>query len=82
MTFERSLAKQGHALRWIVTKRLRGWEIRQERDSVVERAVVCGDWHRVERELRLIDRQLDILRRAGWMDVPPPGVSRVIPTAA
>jgi hypothetical protein len=82
MSLERSVTRRGHALRWIITKRLRGWEIRHERDSVVERAVVYDDWHRVERELKLIDRQLDILRRAGWVDVPPAAVSRVVPTAA
>lgn len=43
-----------------------GWEIREERDSVVVRVVRYGDWHRVERARRVFEREVAELREHGW----------------
>lgn len=44
-----------------------GWEVREERDSQLVRRTRMTDWHRVEREVREINREVTDLEARGWM---------------
>lgn len=44
-----------------------GWEVREERDSQLVRRTRITDWHRVEREVREINREVTDLEARGWM---------------
>jgi hypothetical protein len=41
-----------------------GWQVREERDDRVFRAIVLSDWHRVERARKFFD--LDTPEDEGW----------------
>lgn len=44
-----------------------GWEVREERNSQLVRRARLTDWHRVERELHAIAREVTELEERGWM---------------
>jgi hypothetical protein len=74
MRIEHSACAQGHAHRCLVTEHARGWQIQQEKDSVVIRNVVRDDWHRVERDLWLFDLETKSLQQDPFRIDPLPGV--------
>ena len=43
-----------------------GWEVRVEEDSRVLRRSRYTDWHRVERALAAIEREVEALTEGGW----------------
>ena len=65
--FSKTLTQAGHTRRFDVTARQSdGWEVRIEQDSQVVRQVLYTDWHRVERAMDSIGRQVDDLESQGW----------------
>jgi hypothetical protein len=46
-----------------------GWEVREERNSQLVRRTRLTDWHRVERQLHAISREVTQLEERGWMTV-------------
>ncbi len=47
---------------------LEGWEVREEQNDAVIRAVRYNDWHRVERARLLFVAESARLRQAGWVE--------------
>ena len=43
-----------------------GWELRIEQDSTVVRRAIYNDWHRVERAVDAIEREMRDLEARGW----------------
>jgi hypothetical protein len=43
-----------------------GWEIKTEGNRMVTRHVWYHDWHRVERKLALLTREVEDLTEQGW----------------
>jgi hypothetical protein len=65
--FSKTLTQAGHTRRFDVTARHSdGWEVRIEQDSQVVRQVLYTDWHRVERAMDSIERQVGDLEAQGW----------------
>jgi len=48
-----------------------GWEARLEEDSAVRWSGTYADWHRVERAVARIQREVAELVERGWIVVPP-----------
>ena len=44
-----------------------GWEVRDEQDDRVLKAVHYTDWHRVERAMNMFNLQIDELESSGWV---------------
>jgi hypothetical protein len=71
LMFSKTLTQAGHTRRFIVNARhTSGWEVRIEQDSTVVRQVLYTDWHRVERALDSIEREVGALQARGWAPVP------------
>lgn len=69
--FSKTLTQAGHTRCFIVSARPTiGWEVRIEQDSQVVRHASYTDWHRVERALGSIERQVDQLKAQGWQTTP------------
>jgi len=68
MTFDRHLTSHGHLHRFVVTKDLAGWEVREEEDAAVLRRAHREDWHRVERDVQLFEMRSIALKREGWIE--------------
>lgn len=65
--FIRELRQAGHVRRFSITQSSgEGWEVREERDSQLVRAVQYRDWHRVERARMRIDAEVSDLEDRGW----------------
>jgi hypothetical protein len=65
--FSRQLIFAGHTRSFIITSSLtEGWEMRVEEDSRVLRRTRYTDWHRVERALASLEREVDALTAGGW----------------
>jgi hypothetical protein len=66
--FTKQLTRSGQVRRFsIVTNELGdGWEVRIEQDSTIVRQTRYADWHRVERALQLIERDVSELEGLGW----------------
>jgi hypothetical protein len=65
--FARSLRQADHVRVYSVsTSGASGWEVRLEEDRSVRRVEHYRDWHRVERALALIEREISELTAAGW----------------
>ena len=47
-----------------------GWEVRCEEDETVQRLDHYEDWHRVERALKLFEREVSMLAERGWRIAP------------
>lgn len=55
--FTSELMHAGHMTRVTITRAEAGWDLCEERDSEVVRAVTYTDWHRVERAIQLFELQ-------------------------
>ena len=52
-----------------------GWELRVEHDSRVVRRMHYSDWHRVERAVDAIEREMRDLEARGWRAMDEVGLS-------
>ncbi|HET9706101.1 MAG TPA: hypothetical protein VFP85_18800 [Vicinamibacterales bacterium] len=68
MHFVKNLKNQAETRTYTIATIDGGWEVREERDSRLVKKVRYSDWHRVERARRTIAHELDVLRRAGWIE--------------
>ena len=65
--FFRELSLSGHTRRFVLhALPSEGWEVRIEQDDTVIRRAHYSDWHRVERALLAIDREVTGLQEKGW----------------
>jgi hypothetical protein len=65
--FAISLQRGGHTRRYSVrSSASAGWELSLEEDRAVSRRVKYRDWHRVERAMALIQREIAVLATQGW----------------
>ena len=78
--FSKTLTQSGHVRRFIVqAQHACGWEVRIEQDRQVVRHTRYDDWHRLERALGAIEREVGELLAQGWEpagDGPSAAVSR------
>jgi hypothetical protein len=68
MSLDRLLNSHGHVHRFVVTRDLTGWEVREEEDSTVLRRTHREDWHRVERDVLLFQIRATSLKGQGWIE--------------
>jgi hypothetical protein len=69
--FAKELVHDGHVRRFSVTSAGQaGWEVRVEEDAAVVRRLCYTDWHRVERALDVMRREMQALVSRGWRDRP------------
>jgi hypothetical protein len=52
-----------------------GWELRVEHDSIIVRRAHYSDWHRVERAVDALEREMRDLEARGWRPTDEVGVS-------
>ena len=65
--FAISLQRGGHVRRYSVRSSVSaGWEVSLEEDRAVSRRVRYRDWHRVERAMALLEREIADLATQGW----------------
>ena len=65
--FSKTLTYQGQTRSFAVHAHAAdGWEVRVEQDSRVLRRTRYSDWHRVERAVSAIEREMDELEARGW----------------
>jgi hypothetical protein len=65
--FAISLQRGGHIRRYSVRSATSaGWEVSLEEDRAVSRRVRYRDWHRVERAMALLEREIAHLATQGW----------------
>ena len=65
--FSKELRQAGHRrLFEVSTLRPNGWEVRVVEDSEVVRRASYSDWHRVERAINAMEREMSQLEAAGW----------------
>lgn len=65
--FSKTLTQGDHTRSFSVrARREDGWELRIEQDSHVIRHTCYTDWHRVERALAAVRREVDALETQGW----------------
>ncbi|MBA2304519.1 MAG: hypothetical protein H0W08_18070 [Acidobacteria bacterium] len=65
--FAKTLTQAGHTRYFVVSAEPEtGWELRVEEDSHVIRRARYTDWHRVERALSSIEREVGELQARGW----------------
>jgi len=65
--FALSLRHANHIRSYSVSARdASGWEVRLEEDCAVRRLEHYRDWHRVERALAFIEREVSELKASGW----------------
>ena len=65
--FSRTLTFQGQTRSFAVDAlAASGWEVRVEQDSTVLRRTRYHDWHRVERAVGAIEREVRELQARGW----------------
>jgi hypothetical protein len=68
--FSRELSFAGHTRRFVLhALPSEGWEVRIEQDDRVVRQVRYDDWHRVERALNAVEREVMVLQENGWQMV-------------
>jgi len=73
--FSRTLTQAGHTRRFIVSaRRAIGWEVRIEQDSHVVRQARYTDWHRLERAVGAIEREVVELEAQGWRTTAASGL--------
>ena len=67
--FAKELTHAGHTCRFMVSDHgVNGWEVLVEKDSRIVRRVLYTDWHRVERALSVMSRQVSELVESGWQE--------------
>jgi hypothetical protein len=65
--FSRELTFAGHTRTFTVDALLSsGWEVRVIQDADVIRRTCYSDWHRVERAISAIEREVSLLESQGW----------------
>ena len=65
--FSKELRHAGHCRIFEVSPLLSsGWEVRVVEDSEVVRRVCYSDWHRVERAINAMEREMSQLEAEGW----------------
>jgi hypothetical protein len=65
--FSHELSLSGHTRRFTIsTAPAEGWEIRVEEDDRLVRQTHYNDWHRVERALTAVQREVRALQDRGW----------------
>ena len=65
--FLRELSLSGHTRRFTVSALpSEGWEMRVEEDDRLVRQTHFSDWHRVERALSAVEREVRALQDLGW----------------
>jgi hypothetical protein len=65
--FAKQLCRAGHTRKFsIMEMGTSGWEVRDEQDDRVLKAIRYTDWHRVERALNMFNLQIDELESSGW----------------
>ena len=70
--FAKELRQAGHTKRFTISEAgTEGWEVRVEQDSQVVRRVCYTDWHRVERAVLMLSRQVSELENSGWRESQP-----------
>jgi hypothetical protein len=70
--FAKVLSQAGHTKRFTISEAgSEGWEVRVEQDSRVVRRVTYTDWHRVERAVLMMSRQVSELEDSGWLQTQP-----------
>jgi hypothetical protein len=63
----KTLTHAGHSRHFVVrARRAAGWEVRVEEDRQVVRHAEYHDWHRLERALGAIEREIGALVAEGW----------------
>ena len=71
MMFSKALTLDGHTRTFRVDSLLsQGWEVRILQDSDVVRRTFYSDWHRVERAIGAIEREVSLLESQGWRLAP------------
>jgi hypothetical protein len=74
--FSRTLTLAGHIRRFTVSaRRAVGWEVRVEEDSQIVRQARYTDWHRLERAIGVIEREVGELEAQGWRIMAPGGAA-------
>ncbi|HJR59537.1 MAG TPA: hypothetical protein VJ813_09070 [Vicinamibacterales bacterium] len=74
--FSRTLTQAGHIRRFTVSvRRAMGWEVRVEQDSEVVRQARYTDWHRLERAIGALEREMGELEAQGWRTTGSSGVT-------
>jgi hypothetical protein len=67
--FSKELTNGGHTRRFTISSEgAEGWEVRVEQDSTVLRRVHYTDWHRVERAIVGLTREVSDLEDGGWTE--------------
>ena len=67
--YQRTLSNANQTRRFIIQRSAAsGWEVRDEQDSRVLRAMSYRDWHRVERAREAFAREAAQLEENGWTD--------------
>ncbi len=65
--FFKTLTQAGHTRSFVVqARRADGWEVRIEQDDHVVRHTCYSDWHRLERALDAVRREVTALETQGW----------------
>ena len=67
--FSKVLTLAGHTRTFSVDTLFSGWELRVKQDENVIRTTSYSDWHRVERAISAIEREVSILEAEGWQPV-------------
>ena len=57
MLIERHFAAHGHVVHLGVQQSTTGWDVQEALDSAVVHVEHHDDWHRVERAIRLLERE-------------------------
>ena len=66
--FAKELYRAGHTRKFSIKDvGMAGWEVRDEQDDRVLKAVRFTDWHRVERAMNMFNLQIDELESCGWI---------------
>ncbi len=67
--YAKLLRKAAHTRRFIIrSNESSGWQVVDERDSVVVKCTNYDDWHRVERARAQFAVEALMLRESGWVE--------------
>ena len=58
MLIDRQIPAQGHVVRIVTELSAVGWDVREELDSMTVHAEHYNDWHRVERAMDRLEREV------------------------
>ncbi len=69
MIFRRHLARAGHTRRFQISSGHGvGWDVLEEEDDRIVRAIKYDDWHRVERIRGTFELEVCQLQQNGWTE--------------